>query len=373
MRGPWAMAGMAMLASAPARIQRVLGGAAFGTSTVWAELIGPDESPAAAWRDIRAAAGEDGDDGEEHDDEVRCLMTMVEWARDDVRRRRAREAAQSPCQFQARHCREQLDGKRRRLEETFLARAAQGLLAARPLPPPSLLSSSHRATFRRHDGDSTMTTRAGTELGKRDKYIQELVDLLQSLGAPSAAEAAHSAEPRSVLALMAAGRRAATLRTRLRAWRAFGRWLNVSYQLGWPTHHTQLLEYCKVRAAEPCGRGTIRGAIAAVAFVEKCGGYSGDHLLTKSPVFRESCKELLAGLTARAGGQGLHQAPRPTCGLLMRLEMLVTDVAQTPWARAYAWWKLLQCWAALRFDDHRGIIPSTVIEESGGLVFDLAR
>ncbi len=367
------MAGKLLLDAAPARVRQVLSGGAFASPAVWAELVAEGETPAAAWRDVRAAAGDDGGDGDEHDDEVRCFLGLVEWARNDVRRRRDREAAESPCHFQARHSRDLLDGKRRRLEDWFLERASHGLMATRPTPPPSRLSTSHRATFRRDDGDATTTTRASAELGRREKYIEELVDLLQSLGAPSAVEAARSAEPRSVLALMAAGRRAATLRTRLRAWRAFGRWLSVTYQLDWPTHHIQLLEYCKVRAAEPCGRSTLRGAIAAVAFVEKCGGYGGDDLLTKSSVFREACKELMAGLTARADGQGGQQAPRPTCGLLMRLEMLVADISQPPWIRAYAWWKLLQCWSALRFDDHRGIVPAAVIEESGGLIFDLTR
>ena len=42
--------------------------------------------------------------------------------------------------------------------------------------------------------------------------------------------------------------------------------------------------------------------------------------------------------------------------------------------RIYAWWLLLQCWGTLRFDDHRGLHPTTGFSVSGNsLVAQLTR
>ncbi len=60
-------------------------------------------------------------------------------------------------------------------------------------------------------------------------------------------------------------------------------------------------------------------------------------------------------------------------GCLIRLESMVTDETQYLWHRAYAWWKLAQSWAALRFDDHGGMSPSNVSLTREGLEFDLTR
>ena len=38
-----------------------------------------------------------------------------------------------------------------------------------------------------------------------------------------------------------------------------------------------------------------------------------------------------------------------------------------------SWWLLLQCWATLRFDDHRGIVPAKVKISESGLLGKLTR
>ena len=42
--------------------------------------------------------------------------------------------------------------------------------------------------------------------------------------------------------------------------------------------------------------------------------------------------------------------------------------------RTYAWWVLLQCWATLRFSDHRGLSPDRDFAVNGNkLVAELTR
>ena len=41
--------------------------------------------------------------------------------------------------------------------------------------------------------------------------------------------------------------------------------------------------------------------------------------------------------------------------MLKSIEQLVVNEGELPKIRFFAWWTLLQNWATLRFDDHRGI------------------
>ena len=55
----------------------------------------------------------------------------------------------------------------------------------------------------------------------------------------------------------------------------------------------------------------------------------------------------------------LKQAPRYPVALVLALEREVMDGAVAVCYRCYAWWHLLAVWASLRFDDHRGLPPSS--------------
>jgi hypothetical protein len=159
----------------------------------------------------------------------------------------------------------------------------------------------------------------------------------------------------------------------LRAWKSFRQWLTLAHGELWPSSWLSILDYCRCRAAEPCGSSTLLGILGGIAFMERAGGFGGSQSHTTNPLFREACRELCLGLSARAGGRPGHQAPTMLTGCLIRLEAMVVDVTQHQWHRAYAWWKLVQTWAALRFDDHGGMSPSNASLTQEGLVFDLTR
>eukprot|EP00972_Heterocapsa_arctica_P051477 7571926-Heterocapsa_arctica.AAC.1 len=55
------------------------------------------------------------------------------------------------------------------------------------------------------------------------------------------------------------GRRASTLRQRLKVWLRAERWLYACFQVGWPVRATQVVDYLETRALEEgCGRTTFR-------------------------------------------------------------------------------------------------------------------
>ena len=74
-----------------------------------------------------------------------------------------------------------------------------------------------------------------------------------------------------------------------------------------------------------------------------------------------------------ASGKPPRQAPRFPTVLLAAFEDNVVSLDAPVFWRVMSWWLLLQSWATLRFDDHRGIIPAEVKVSNSGLHRKLTR
>ena len=72
--------------------------------------------------------------------------------------------------------------------------------------------------------------------------------------------------------LLGAGRRAGTIRARVRAITKFLSWLAMAHELPHPTSHMHMVEHLQVRHSEPCLRGAIRLTHAACEFLEELTG-----------------------------------------------------------------------------------------------------
>ncbi len=366
----------AAVAALPGRLRVALERAGATSAGVVARLVAPTEAASTVLDELYKLAYDD-DDAMATDDDLTAFLDLRSLALEEAARLR-REPLLAPPWHETMHI-----AKRRRqrddeaLERAFrwpgLASAAQAApgMAGRATPPP--ISRTHRTSCARASSIGHEQTRLEREELLRQRYVKELVDELLYIGAPSAMEAGRSSDPRATLALLAAGRRASTIRARLRAWKSFRQWLALAHGEHWPSSWLNILDYCRCRAAEPCGRATLLGIIGGIAFMERAGGFSGGQSHTTNALFREACRELCMGLSARSGGRPGHQAPTMLAGCLIRLEALVVDESQYQWHRAYAWWKLVQTWAALRFDDHGGMSPSNASLTREGLVFDLTR
>ena len=237
--------------------------------------------------------------------------------------------------------------------------------------PPVKTPTRYRTSFRR----GAENIHGGHELESqlRERYLAELVDVLLTIQAPVTQQDLPADRMREMLKMTAAGRRARTLRTRLRAWRAFAKWLAVVHDERWPSSWVRVAEYANVRAGEPCGRSTLRGIFLGVSFVEIAGGFSGEQSISAHILLKATARELEGRLTARAGGAEARKAGRPLVSQLAALELYVMDSSKVLWFRAYAWWKLLQAWATFRFDDHRGLNPASITWSAEGMVCGLHR
>ncbi len=361
----------ARLTSLPPRLLDALQSAGATSPGVVSRFVGPQEDVGVVLKEVYRHAKLDQ---EPSADELDAFVSLQALAKIESVRLRRGALLGYPWQQEANTMRkrslEHIESQEAAFRWRGPSASGVGSTGLRLAPP---ISSTHRTSVGRLRGIRDLTSRSEAEEALRAKFVSELVDELIDVGAPSAALAGQVAEPRAVLALLAAGRRAQTLRARLRAWRAFKRWLQAAHGCSWPASWVLVLEYLRLRAAEPCGRSTLLGIIGGITFMERAGGFAGDAAFTQNPLLKEACRELWVRLLARAGDRGVQVAPPILVCMLRRLESPVVDYSCARWLRAYAWWKLLQAWAAMRFDDHGGLDPHSIKITPEGLEFDLHR
>ena len=73
-------------------------------------------------------------------------------------------------------------------------------------------------------------------------------------------------------------------------------------------------------------------------------------MLSRDPLFLNVLEDILRDL--KEGKPLVVQAPREPVVLIAARELLILDEDQAIYRRAYAWWKNVQVWASLRFNDH---------------------
>ena len=196
--------------------------------------------------------------------------------------------------------------------------------------------------------------RKEAEESERTKWIELLGAMLSNTPTPMGA--LFAAQP-SNLQLLGAGRRAATLRSRVRAVKRFLDWFAVSHAKGYPTELQDYTGYLQARQSEPCTLGALKGAHKALVFMEEVAGVTAQARFTTGSLYQVIQKELLANSIP---GRPTKQAPKMFMSMLAALEELTVNNKALPYYRVYAWWILLQSWGTMRFSDHRGLKPTDV-------------
>ncbi len=256
--------------------------------------------------------------------------------------------------------------KKRRKEEAFFEGGGVG--QGMPVLPPGPARGARKPRSRLRSTGTTAVDdrRAAAKDGElRAGYVGDIVDILIALDCPTAQAAARTSDPRETLSLVAAGRRASTLRARLRSWRAFLRWLWAAHGERWPQDWRRVLDYMRARVVEPCGKQTLLSLAHAAGFWERATGWP----LTADPLWDMSVKELLSRVAGRAGGQASITAPPFLMMHLALLEQTVMDEMEDRWLRCYAGWKAIKVWGALRFSDHRGMSPGNIELHDDGITY----
>ena len=181
------------------------------------------------------------------------------------------------------------------------------LLVAADLKPRKFRTRWQRAVY---DGP---TAGRGAELAEGDRWIQLLANLLRSTDPPMGRLIR---ENPSNVQLLGGGRRAGTLRSRVRTTQKFIGWLIAAHQISFPNHWRQLTEYLQVRNSEPCVRGALKLVHSSCVFLQEVAGIED----------AVSLKELMAQASP---GKAPRQAPRFPTILLAALEDMVLSL-ETP-------------------------------------------
>ena len=103
-------------------------------------------------------------------------------------------------------------------------------------------------------------------------------------------------------------------------------------------------------------------------FVERAAGVDEEKAIHSAHAFKTIFADMETELTNSAAGRAPpRKAPRPLLAVLLALERSVVNHGRPPFWRMYAWWKLVQTWAVLRFDDHRGMATHALKMTAEGL------
>ncbi len=250
--------------------------------------------------------------------------------------------------------------ERAAFEGIFRRRQLQ--VAQSRIPPPTarLRSTVVARAVAMHKGDPLGREKA--EADYRSRVLGRLEVMM-----------AHDGLDTNSVRLVAAGRRASTLDTRLRAWAAFQRWLDQAGGRSAPLSPQDFIDYLAARAAEPCGRGTLRGVMAMLGFLDDAYRRQGDERWSRDKSVLDAFSEYGSTLSMRAGGAPVAKALRPSVGILEALEYTVMDEARNPVDRVLAWYMLAAAWGTLRFDDHRGWPSGQLVADGGGWDIGLER
>ena len=236
---------------------------------------------------------------------------------------------------------------------------ADQLVIAAELKPKRFRARWQRTVY---DGP---TARKDAEASERNRWIQLLANLLRSTVTPMGKLIREN--PNNIQ-LLGGGRRAGTLRSRVRSVQKFLGWLVASHGIGFPVHWRQLTEYLQVRYSEPCVRGSLKLVHSSYIFLQEVAGI--EDKLTDSAMYVVALKELMSQASL---GQPPRQAPRFPTILLAAFEDMVMAGDKPVFLRVLSWWLLIQSWGTLRFDDHRGLLPRDFLVTSTGLQARLTR
>ena len=208
--------------------------------------------------------------------------------------------------------------KRKREEYKAVQQTAPQFECAAGEPPRRCRTRLERSL---HGGP---TAKRDADEAERQRWLQVLVDLVRHSSTPMGQLLA--AQPGNV-EVLGAGKRASTLRSRVRAIRKFLRWLLVTRQLDYAQSVEHHVEYLRTRLSETCNRAALKTPHHALVFPGELTGTQPQD----QPTSTKLCSVIFRKLLATAlPGRPSKQAPRIFVSMLRALEKVVTDMGHAP-------------------------------------------
>ena len=208
----------------------------------------------------------------------------------------------------------------------------------------------------------TLTAKADAEAAERARWLQRLAEVVWNAGLPAAqgVELVDGEVPPVLGRHVGRGRRAATIRQRVRCWDRFAAWLWSRHGLMYPSSPHTLLEYLADLDDEGCPASMFTSVQGAVNFIELAGAVPGADRIGVSELVSNAVMEYVACAAPGRRMRTRKQAERFLIKLVVALENLVVDESRSDYRRMFAWVKVVKWWAVLRFDDLSWLRPEEV-------------
>ena len=159
-----------------------------------------------------------------------------------------------------------------------------------------------------------------------------------------------------LLSALGRGMRAPTIRRRVLDWRKVSRFIQLTCGRTWPQSPADMLDYIATLVDAGAPKSAMDRALHALRFIEVAGGVLPDAQLSRDPLLDSAVRELQLA-TSASGTNPTKKAPQVPLSFVIIFEALVIDASKPRFLRMYAWFRLVRIWGALRFDDHRGLVP----------------
>ena len=171
---------------------------------------------------------------------------------------------------------------------------------------------------------------------------------------------------------VAKGQRAGTLRKHCKVWQRFVEWLEATFDREWPDDPAQVATYLEVRAAEPCGKSVPLSILKTLIFMEHAAEIPPQQHINKAPALKNALEEVSLQLE-KVAPRERKQAVMMPVSVVQSFEQAVMNVKLNTYVRAYAWYRLLKIWGAMRFHDTMGVDFSSIRIDEFGLLCNLKR
>ena len=90
--------------------------------------------------------------------------------------------------------------------------------------------------------------------------------------------------------------------------------------------------------------------------MESVGGVPADIQLSKSHLLSAAAEE--HAISSKSSSRAVKKAPQTPLAFVASMERIAIVLHQPKFVRAFSWYRLVCLWSGMRFDDHRGLLPS---------------
>lgn len=225
-----------------------------------------------------------------------------------------------------------------------------------------------RATMLKSAAGGDLYQRGLVEEAERTRWLKELAKQIKEADTCDVSGADHGL----FAARIGKGRRANTLRKHVKTWGRFIGWLTATYGVKWPERPFQFADYLISRAMEPCGRSIPVSAFKTLVFMEHAAEIPKDLQLNTAGAIKNAMEEVKLRLEA-ADQKPRRQAKQLLVAMVSALERKVMEKGAPHFTRAFAWYKLVKVWGAMRFHDTTGVDFGSMRLDGFALVADLTR